>query len=123
MVYSPLVCEHFTRPRNVGLLPNGPDVIAASAGAVSEGVRFALSARVTAERIREVHQQVYGCPHSIAAASWLSEQLVGLTLTQLEEWRWRGLAEALAVPVEKRGRLLVLEDAVRALAKVWRELP
>lgn len=123
MVYSPLVVEHFSAPRNAGTLPADADVIAGSAGSVAQGVQFEFSARIAGERIREVRQRVYGCPHSIAAASWASEQLVGLTRQELEEWRWRELGETLAIPAEKRGRMLVLEDAIRALGKAWRENP
>lgn len=117
--YNALVSDHFARPRNVGQLEAGPDVIAASAGRVEEGVQFHLSARISSGRIREVRVQVYGCPHSIAAASWLSEQLLDQSREALALWSWRGAAEALEVPPPKRGRLLILEDAVRALARAW----
>jgi NifU-like protein involved in Fe-S cluster formation len=117
MRYSERVIEHFLRPRNAGSLAPAPDVIAASAGSIAQGVRFALSARIEGDRIVCLRQQVYGCPHSIAAASWLSERLVGASRTALERWGWREAADALDVPAEKRGRMLVLEDAVRALAK------
>lgn len=121
--YSPLVAEHFHRPRNAGSLAPGPDVIAASAGAEEQGVRFVLTARVGGGRILELCQGVYGCPHSIAAASWLTERLEGATRDDLTRWRWREVADALAVPTEKRGRLLLLEDAVHGLAAAWERLP
>jgi nitrogen fixation protein NifU and related proteins len=119
MRYSARVIEHFLQPRNSGSLTPAPDVIAASAGSSAQGVRFALSARIEGDRIICLRQQVYGCPHSIAAASWLSERLVGVSRAALEQWGWREAADALDVPAEKRGRMLVLEDAVRALAKAW----
>lgn len=123
MDYSPLVAEHFANPRNAGVLAPGPSVIAGSAGSAAQGVQFAFSVRVEGEHIREVRQQVYGCPHSIAAASWLSERLVGATLEDLQQWRWREIVAALEVPASKRGRMLVLEDALRALERAWRAHP
>jgi NifU-like protein involved in Fe-S cluster formation len=120
--YSPLVEEHFHAPRNAGSLAPAPDVIAASAGSEEQGVRFVLTARVGNGRILELRQRVYGCPHSIAAASWLTERLEGATRDDLTRWRWREVADALAVPTEKRGRLLLLEDAVRGLADAWERL-
>jgi nitrogen fixation protein NifU and related proteins len=123
MDYSPLVQEHFARPRNVGQLSPGHDVLASSAGSVSEGARIELSARIENERIRELRQHVYGCPHTIAAASWLTQRLVGVQRAELEQWRWREAAEALLVPPEKNGRLLILEDAVHRLAKTWQITP
>ena len=40
-------------------------------------------------------------------------------LREVEGLSYREIAEALQVPTEKRGRLLILEDAVRALADAW----
>jgi NifU-like protein involved in Fe-S cluster formation len=120
--YSPLVVEHFARPRNVGSLAPAPDVIRAAAGSVEQGVRFEFTARVAGGRLSELRQRVYGCPHAIAAASWVVERLAGATRDELARWRWREAAEALAVPADKRGRLLVLEDALRALGEAWDRL-
>ena len=118
--YSPVVIDHFDRPRNVGRLEAGPDVIAARAGKREQGVEFSVSARLAADRIAAARFEVYGCPHCIAAASWLSERLIGLTLPDLQAWSWREAVAALQIPAEKRGRLLILEDALRALAEAWR---
>jgi NifU-like protein involved in Fe-S cluster formation len=123
MDYSPLVQEHFARPRNVGQFSPGHDVIASSAGSASEGARIELSARIENERIRELRHHVYGCPHTIAAASWLTERLVGARRAELGQWRWREAGEMLLVPAEKNGRLLILEDAVHRLAKAWEITP
>jgi NifU-like protein involved in Fe-S cluster formation len=119
IAYTPLVADHFDRPRNVGRLVTAPGVIEASAGRISDGVRFHLSARVSEDVITEVQVEVYGCPHCIAAASWTSEQLVGGSRPDLERWTWRAVADALEIPHEKRGRLLILEDSIRRLAAAW----
>jgi NifU-like protein involved in Fe-S cluster formation len=83
---------------------------------------FVLSARIAGERIEAVRFEAYGCPHCIAAGSWLSERLVGLDRDQLRAWRWRDADRALQFPLEKRGRLLILEDAVHALSEAWAHL-
>jgi NifU-like protein involved in Fe-S cluster formation len=119
--YSPLVVDHFDQPRNVGRLEPAPGVITARAGKREQGAEFMVSAHVTGERIAAARFEVYGCPHCIAAASWLSERLVGGTLADLEAWSWREAVAALQIPPEKRGRLLILEDALRALAVAWRQ--
>jgi nitrogen fixation protein NifU and related proteins len=117
--YNPVVVDHFARPRNVGRFASGADIIAASAGDPDQGVRFDLSARVKDDRIVTLRFEVYGCPHCIAAGSLLSERLQGATQDELRRWSWRETAAELEFPPEKRGRLLVLEDAVRALAAEW----
>lgn len=118
--YSPLVLDHFEQPRNVGILAAADDVLTASAGDRDQGVLFQVSARVRRNVIDEVRLETYGCPHCIAAASWLSERLPGSTVQDLERWTWREAAGVLEIPPEKRGRLLILEDAIRALAATWR---
>jgi NifU-like protein involved in Fe-S cluster formation len=119
--YALRVVDHFERPRNTGRFAPAADVIAGAAGRAEEGVRFALSAKIADERITSMRFEAYGCPHCIAAGSWLTERLVGADRADLLAWSWREAADALEVPAEKRGRLLILEDAVRALAESWRE--
>ena len=119
MSYNVLVIEHFTHPRNVGAWAAAEDWVQGSAVNVAQGVHFALGARVAGGRITEARFQAYGCPHCIASASWLTEWLPGRSQPELLQWRWRQAARVLEVPTEKHGRLLVLEDAMRALAADW----
>lgn len=121
--YSPLVIEHFDRPRNAGRLPAAPDVIHAAAGSVAQGTSFHLSARLSAGSITAMQFEAYGCPHCIAAASWTTQRLVGRGLETLAQWDWRAVAEALEIPAEKRGRMLVLQDAVKHLAEIGLRRP
>jgi len=120
--YSPVVVDHFRAPRNAGSLETGEGVIKGVAGSVAQGTMFVLTARIVSERIEAVRFEAYGCPHCIAAGSWLTERLVGLTEPELRQWRWRAADQALAFPAEKRGRLLILEDAVKALSEAWQHL-
>jgi nitrogen fixation NifU-like protein len=120
--YQPLVVEHFEHPRNGGHFEAGEGVIEGVAGSVAQGTMFVLSARVVGERVEAVRFEAYGCPHCIAAGSWLSERLVGLSQPELQRWNWREADDALRFPAEKRGRLLILEDAVKALSASWGRL-
>lgn len=120
--YSDVVVDHFERPRNVGRFAPAADVIEGSAGRRDQGVVFTLSARVGDAVIKSVRFEVYGCPHCIAAGSWLSQRLAGCTQDELRRWSWQEVAGAIDIPSEKRGRLLILEDAVRALAEAWQRL-
>lgn len=117
--YSAIVVDHFEQPRNGGHFEAGEGVIRGTAGSVAQGTMFVLSARIDGDRIEAVRFEAYGCPHCIAAGSWLSERLVGMTRDELRAWRWRDADQALQFPLEKRGRLLILEDAVHALSDVW----
>ena len=121
--YSPLVIDHFDRPRNTGRLPAAPDVIEASAGSVPQGTSFHLSARLSGESITAMQFEAYGCPHCIAAASWTAEHLVGSPIEALAQWDWRPVAQALEIPAGKRGRMLILQDAVKRLAEIGLQRP
>jgi NifU-like protein involved in Fe-S cluster formation len=102
-----------------GDLPRGAAQVAGRAGDREQGaeVRFEFgleSGRVAAARFR-----AFGCPHFLAAASWLCERLVGEGRSGLEAWDWREAADALEVPPAKFGRLITLQDAVRNAARNW----
>jgi NifU-like protein len=102
-----------------GTLAPGPDVVLGRAGNREQGAEIVLQLRVGDERVTEARFQAFGCPHFIAAASWLTERLSGASRDDLHGWDWREAAAALAVPPAKFGRLLTLQDAVRAAAANW----
>jgi nitrogen fixation NifU-like protein len=115
--YSDLVVEHFHHPRNVGDLPAGPGIRRTNAGNRTAGAEVTLSVRIAGDAVDEVRFLAFGCPHFLAAASLATERLKGLPVTALAGWTAGRIGRELAVPVEKRGRLLILEDAVRAAAQ------
>lgn len=118
--YAALVVEHFDRPRNVGRFEPGPNVVEAKAGSVAQGTSFHLSAWVESDIATAVRFEAYGCPHCIAAGSWTTERISGRSMDEVATWSWREVAQALEIPPEKRGHLLLLEDAVRRLAEAGR---
>lgn len=115
--YSELVVDHFHRPRNAGEIPPGPGIRRTRAGNRRAGAEVSLSVRVAGDTVAEVRFQAFGCPHLLAAASLATERLAGLPVSALGRWTAVELGRELGVPVEKRGRLLILEDAVRAAAQ------
>ncbi|MEQ1581516.1 MAG: iron-sulfur cluster assembly scaffold protein [Steroidobacteraceae bacterium] len=115
--YSDLVVEHFHHPRNAGGLPAGSDIRRSRAGNRTAGAEVSFSVRIEDDAVAEVRFQAFGCPHFLAAASLATERLKGLPVAALVDWTAREIGQELAVPVEKRGRLLILEDAVRAAAQ------
>jgi NifU-like protein involved in Fe-S cluster formation len=118
--YSPLVLEHFASPQNVGFFAPADDVIVGRAGRRDQGAEFRLSARIADDRIVALRFEAFGCPHCVAAGSFVTGALLGANRERLARWSWREVADALQVPTAKRGRMLILEDAVRAMAEHWR---
>ena len=59
--------------------------------------------------------RVWGCPHLIAAAEGICSDLEGGPVDQLGGVSANELMERLSVPVEKTGRMLLVEDVARQL--------
>ena len=84
-------------------------------------MRFQLLLHPPERTVLDVRYRAYGCPYTLATCEWLARRLPGQVLPQLSaaglatavggaaEW-----AERLAVPSDRLGRLLIIEDALRA---------
>jgi NifU-like protein involved in Fe-S cluster formation len=101
------------------LVDGAGTVITGRADAGDGGARVLFAFRIDEEVVAEARFRAYGCPYLIAAASWLTERLVGATRGELADWDWREAADALAVPPTRFGRLITLQDAIRAAASRW----
>ena len=110
--YSPRVRELFAEPRHAGELPDSTVV-----RVDDQGMRVELSARRDGDRLSELRFRAWGCPHFIAAAEAFCADYEGRPVSELGDFGAVSFLEALAVPIEKTGRILVLEDAVKALGQ------
>ncbi len=115
--YHPLVVELFQRLPFAGRMEPGAGVFTGAAGGQGQGAEVHYWLKCSGERIQVISFQAYGCPHTIAAAAWVAQRARGLSLADVERAAWLEVEHALAVPPEKRGRLLIVEDALRAAAK------
>ena len=102
-----------------GDLPDAPSVAKGRAGDREQGAEVAFAVRIERNRVAEARFKAFGCPHVLAAASWLAEVALGLDCDQLKAWDWQEVARALDVPPAKFGRLLTLQDAIRAVVRNW----
>ena len=114
--YSELVRQYFANPVHAGQLSGEyNDSVVGEAAESETGARIVLSALVDEDTIRLLRYQVFGCPHLIAAAEAFCDEAEGKSVTALTELDVTGLMNSLAIPVEKTGRMFILEDAARAL--------
>lgn len=112
--YSQLVRQHFRHPTGAGSFEPGTACVAQGcAGSRDRGVAVQFQCRMEGERILETRFLAWGCPHSIAGASWLAEKLPGKDLAGAAEITGLEISAALEVPVQKLGSILILEDALR----------
>lgn len=116
--YSPRVLEHFAHPVHAGdLQARYPVVLRGEATEAGGGCQILLTAGIDGQTFREVRHRVLGCPHLIAAAEELCGRAEGRPATVAIVFDSSELMASLGVPVEKTGRILLLEDAWQALCR------
>jgi NifU-like protein involved in Fe-S cluster formation len=125
MNYSNLTWRHFDNPACVGVL-TGAAVRRGAAGSRAQGTWVQFDVRTgdhnqesTVEAVRFL---AYACPHVIAVADWVAQKAVGGRAEPVLPESVRALRERFEVPIEKLGRLLIVEDAwIAALSPPYRE--
>jgi NifU-like protein involved in Fe-S cluster formation len=113
--YNDLTRHYFDSPTNVGEL-SGPGVFRGAAGNREQGVWVQFDLQAGAGRLLMARFLAFGCPHTIAIASWLASQAPGKTLKPALPESIPDLRARFELPVEKMGRLLIIEDAWLAAA-------
>jgi NifU-like protein involved in Fe-S cluster formation len=111
--YNELTRRHFEHPARLGTLA-GPGCYRGAAGSRPAGtwVQFDVRvARAAAGPLLEVRFLAFGCPHVIAAAALVAEEGEGGALEPRLPQSIHTLRERLDAPLEKLGRLFVVEDA------------
>lgn len=114
------VRELFSRLQGAGTLAGSAGtVLRGEAGHASAEAWVRLHLRVGVDTVIEARFQALGCPHTLATASWLVMQLAGRRRSEAQPGSPQAWAQTLGVPVEKLGRLLLIEDALHAALQQW----
>ena len=121
--YNREVRRRFENPVNAGDLEEDYDlVLQGKACEPGCGAQLVLSAGVIGGKIASLRFRAKGCPHLIAAADFFCSRFEGLEPSRLDGVRSADLFESLDVPVNKTGRLLLIEDAAKQLLKAAGDL-
>jgi NifU-like protein involved in Fe-S cluster formation len=110
--YSPAVRAYFFETAHAGDLDG-----VATVNLAEQGIRLRLAATHDEGTIKVLRFRAWGCPHVIAACESFCSDYEGRPVTALADFRAADIMSKLSVPVEKTGRILVLEDAVRSLGQ------
>ena len=108
MKYSERTRHYFDAMTQVGTL-SGVGVWRGVAGERRRGAWVQFDLLVKAGVVADCRYLAYGCPHTIACAAWLAENAVGKPPAAAIDVHL--LREQFDVPVEKLGKLLMIEDA------------
>ena len=125
MNYSNLTWRHFDQPVCAGVL-TGAAVHRGAAGSRAQGTWVQFDVRVGSRdqksTVEAARFLAYACPHVIAVADWLAQTAVGRPTAPVLPESVHALRERFEVPIEKLGRLLIVEDAwIAALSSPYRE--
>lgn len=116
--YNPATRQLFANPVHAGDLQHACAQSAlAQASESTAGARIQLAVGLADGKLQECRYRVFGCPHLVAAAEWLCQQTEGASLADLAGFRAADCMGPLAIPVEKTGRILLIEDAIRLLVR------
>lgn len=69
--------------------------------------------------IERARYGVFGCPYTMAAVAWVAQTLEGSAVTELGTIDVAGLKRRFDMPIERLGRLLLIEDAAKACLEAW----
>lgn len=111
--YSEKIRDHFLNPRNAGELPGA--TVTGEVGSLSGGDALRLQLEIVNDRIEEARFQSFGKPAAIAAASALTEMLIGRQVDEASRITASEIAAALELPAEHmsaaRAAMEALENA------------
>jgi NifU-like protein involved in Fe-S cluster formation len=108
--YSELTLHYFRTATGAGVL-TGPGTCRGAGGSRAEGTWVQFDIDVGLGTVRAARFLAFACPHTIAVAAWVAEHAIGHAVRAVLPESVQELSERFAVPVEKRGRLLIIEDA------------
>jgi NifU-like protein involved in Fe-S cluster formation len=114
--YNPTVREYFDSPLHCGTLKD-----AAVGYFEDQGLKIRLAASTAGGTILSMRFKAWACPHVIAAAEAVCRHYEGRETRDLENFPGEQIMQDLGIPIEKTGRILVLEDAVRSLGQAIKD--
>ena len=114
MMYTPQVMEHFSNPRNVGVIEDADGV--GEVGNPTCGDMMKITIKVADGRIADIKFQTLGCGAAIATSSITTEMAKGMTLEEApERITKKAIAEALGgLPANKLHCSVLAADGLEA---------
>ncbi len=116
MLYSEKVMDHFTNPRNVGIMEDADGI--GEVGNVKCGDIMKIFLKINDNTIEDVRFSTFGCGSAIASSSIATEMIKGKPLSQALELTNKAVVEALdGLPPHKVHCSVLAEEAVKAAIK------
>ena len=120
-MYSDKVMDHFSNPRNVGIMEE-PTVLV-KVGDPGCGDALLLFLKIEEDRIRDIKYKIFGCGAAIATSSIASELAMGKTLEEALQITDQAIADALdGLPAEKMHCSNLAAGALKAAINEYRKV-
>ena len=119
-LYSEKVMDHFTHPRNVGIIENADGV--GEVGNAKCGDIMKIYLKIEDDVIRDVKFETFGCGSAIASSSMATEMIKGKPIGEALTLTNRAVAEALdGLPAHKLHCSVLAEEAVKNAVRDYYE--
>lgn len=116
MLYSEKVMDHFTHPRNVGIIEDADGV--GEVGNAKCGDIMKIYLKISDGIITDVKFNTFGCGSAIASSSMATEMIKGKPLSEALTLTNKAVVEALeGLPAHKLHCSVLAEEAVKAAIK------
>lgn len=116
MLYSEKVMDHFTHPRNVGVIENADGV--GEVGNAICGDIMKMYLKIKDDVVEDVKFETFGCGSAIASSSMATEMIKGQPLSEALQLTNKAVVEALdGLPAHKVHCSVLAEQAVKAAVK------
>ena len=115
-LYSEKVMDHFTHPRNVGVIENADGI--GEVGNAKCGDIRKIYLKIENEIIVDVKFETFGCGSAIASSSMATEMIKGKSIHEALQLSNRAVAEALdGLPAHKLHCSVLAEEAIKNALK------
>ena len=114
-LYSEKVMDHFTHPRNVGVIEDANGVGEVGNAKCGDIMRMYIKVDPDTQVITDVKFNTFGCGSAIASSSMATEMIKGKSIHEALQLSNKAVAEALdGLPAQKIHCSVLAEEAVRA---------
>ena len=115
-LYSEIVMDHFTHPRNVGVIENADGI--GEVGNAKCGDIMKIYLKIENDIISDVKFETFGCGSAIASSSMATEMIKGKPISDALQLTNKAVAEALdGLPAHKLHCSVLAEEAIKNALK------
>ena len=115
-LYSEKVMDHFTHPRNVGVIENADGI--GEVGNAKCGDIMKIYLKIENDILVDVKFETFGCGSAIASSSMATEMIIGKSIHEALELTNAAVCEALdGLPAHKVHCSVLAEEAIKNALK------